>query len=118
MPTRRGAERSSASTGAIAGAQFVPYNLFGPPLNAAVDIGDVVVPTASATADPGRGKVFECRHDSAATSARTRLTEVLRLADPVERRRKLSGAFVASPCYHGNLMRHVELTNEVLGELT
>lgn len=102
----------------LAGSERVPLALFGSPLNTAVDLGDVVVATASATADPRAGRVFECRYDSASATIRTRFKEILRIADPLERRRKLGGAFMASPCYHGNLMGYVELTNEVLGLLT
>lgn len=102
----------------LAGSQLVPMSLLGSPLNTRLDIGDIAVSTSSATADPTPGRVFTCAYDSATGTARTTFEEILKLADPEARRAKLTGAFLASPCYHSNLMRYVELTNEVLGQLT
>jgi pimeloyl-ACP methyl ester carboxylesterase len=101
----------------IAGSQTIPLVLFGSPLNAAVDIGDFAVATGSATADPRAGRVFSCRYDSATGTASTIMKQILGLATPQERHAKLTGAFLASPCYHSNLMQNVELTNEILGSL-
>lgn len=103
---------------AIAGSIKVPFQLLGSPLNTSVDLGDILGgTTASTTADPGPARVFECRYDSASGSAATKLKMVLKLASPQERHAQLQNLFLGSPCYHSYLMRNVELTNEVLGQL-
>lgn len=98
----------------IAGSIQMPLALLGSPRNTTIELGDLVVGTSSATADPKAARVFECRYDSAASSGVTALKEVLKVADPKDRQAKLTGALTGSPCYHSNLMRHVDLTNEVL----
>ena len=102
----------------IAGSQRVPFRLFGSPLKTVADLGDLAVTTESATADPVAGRVFECSYDTATGTALTAWKAIFGLASPQERRARLTGAFLASPCYHSNLMQNVELTNEVLGQLS
>jgi pimeloyl-ACP methyl ester carboxylesterase len=102
----------------IAGSVSLPMMLFGSPLNTPVDLGDLVVGTPSATADPTAGRVFECSYASATGTYLTSWKEVLGIASPEDRRAKLTANLLDSPCYHGMLMRNVELTNEVLAQLT
>lgn len=109
---------SGVDVATLAGSERVPLSLFGSTLRGTIDIGDVAVTTDSATADPSAGRVFECRYDTPASTGLTILKEIVGIADPIERRAKLTGAFLASPCYHSNLMSNVEVTNEVLGLLS
>lgn len=107
---------SGTAVTTLAGSQIVPLDLFGTPLaDAPRDVGDIAVMTDSATADPSAGRIFRCRYDTASKTVRTKFKEILKIADPRERQAKLTGAFLSSPCYHSNLMRSVEVTNEVLG---
>lgn len=102
---------------AIAGSIKVPFQLLGSRLKVPVDIGDFAGTTESATNDPGPARVFDCRYDTPGDTARTQLLKVLGLASPEERFAQLQNLFLGSPCAHSSLMRNVELTNEVLGQL-
>jgi pimeloyl-ACP methyl ester carboxylesterase len=106
----------------VAGSQLLPLSLIGSTRNTRIDAGDLAVATSSAVADPpgaeaGTEAVFTCAYDTATDSIKNRFAAVFKLSDPIARRRELTGALLASPCYHSKLMRNVELTNEVLGQL-
>lgn len=109
---------ASTDVSTIAGSQKIPLGLFGAPVNTTIDYGDLVVATGSATADPSAGQVFECRYDTAASTVGAALRRILLISDPLERHRRLTNAFVSSPCYHSALMQNVSVTNEVLGSLS
>jgi pimeloyl-ACP methyl ester carboxylesterase len=99
----------------IAGSITLPTGLFDAPVKA--EVGDLVVGTKSATADPGPGRVFKCRYDAPATTIGAAFKRLLLISDPLERHRRLTNLLTGSPCYHSLLMRNVELTNEILGSL-
>ncbi|MEO6469247.1 MAG: hypothetical protein ABIP21_09105 [Acidimicrobiia bacterium] len=106
------------SVATLAGSIRVPLNLIGSPLNTSVDLGDVIVETASATADPLPARTIDCRYDTPLTTEWTALKRVLGRASPEERHAQLTNLLTGGPCYHGHLMRNVELTNEMLGQLS
>ncbi|MEX2556581.1 MAG: hypothetical protein WEB06_13265 [Actinomycetota bacterium] len=101
----------------IAGSIRLPLNLLGSPLNGSTDVGDLIVPTKSATSDPRPGRVFECRYDTATGAAATQLKKIVGLANPQDRQAQLGRLIGGGPCFHSNLMRNVELSNDVIGEL-
>lgn len=91
--------------------------LIGSKLNRAVGVGDIVVGTESATADPSAGRVFTCDYDSPTSTLATQLKHVLGLASAVDRQRQLGRLLLGGPCYHEHLQRNVEVTNEMIGDL-
>ena len=81
-----------------------------------VELGDVVVAAGSATHDAKMSRTFVCEYDLGNVSER--LWKRLTLSyGPEERNREIAGAIFEKPCYHSNLMRNVEVTNEVIGQV-
>lgn len=108
---------SGVDVSALAGSTVLHGTLFGASL-ASIDVGDMVVGTDSATADSTETKIVTCRYDAEAGGRWDEIREFWNGGEsPEERKANLSNFLREQPCYHGKLMRNVELTNEVLGEL-
>lgn len=80
-----------------------------------VDLGDFIVSTPSATHDARSRQTFVCEYDLGNSQER-RWKRLTLSYGPDERRSELANSF-GSPCYHSNLMRNVEVTNWVVGEV-
>ncbi|CCM63999.1 MULTISPECIES: esterase/lipase family protein [Candidatus Microthrix] len=104
---------STSDVSAVAGSMPVPIGLFEAPLigEQSVDLGDVVVTTASATADPGPTRVETCDFSKNA-SVMEKLSQLRRGGDRLNR---LGAMTVASACYHSNLTKNVEIGVYSLG---
>lgn len=79
-------------------------------------IGDLVVTLGSAVDRSDEISTVACEYTLNFTSAATdNLLEAVRLRASSETRDNLLTNFGGSPCYHGNLMRTIELANSELG---
>jgi pimeloyl-ACP methyl ester carboxylesterase len=98
---------------AIAGSSVFTTTLFGATLNT-LDVGDVPVSTRSAQADAAGSTVVRCDYTTSPSSWLKRLKQLLHLGANTRQAASFIDFLVSQPCYHGNLMRNVEVTNEVL----
>lgn len=97
---------------ALAGNAALSASLFNAPLTIA--LGDLVVSTSSAVAGAPQSQQFDCTYDLAPSSP---LKKVLSITNPSTRMIELVASMTTGPCYHGNLMRNVDIVDEVLSSI-
>jgi pimeloyl-ACP methyl ester carboxylesterase len=80
-----------------------------------VDLGDMVVGSSSARQTNSYDRAIKCGMSmSAGAASYDKLLEGLKLRSPNESRDGIL-TFASTVCYHGNLMRSIELGNDTLG---
>ncbi len=81
-----------------------------------VNTGDFVVGAGSATDNPGESRTVDCAYTLDVRGANEdNILEALKLKAANETRDNAYTSLTSWACFHGNLMRSIELTNEALG---